>query len=289
VSEILQVHKFSKHYAKFSVQDISFELGKGTVAGLIGRNGAGKSTIIRGIMGLTKLDAGEVLIDGVPVVPFGAQIRNIGYVPDRPVFYEWMTVDQAIKFTSKFYPSWRAYLAEQLKDVFALRDDKRVKNLSAGMRTKLALLLAISHEPSLLILDEPTSGLDPIFRADLLEYLAGLRKSARNLSILFSSHILSDVELIADQTIILRGGRLVGIFKAGELESAWSLLVADERFEIPGRVTQKDWKPKNVFGRVALCILNREIDETLAGLSENQRRHVRVEHATTEEVLLGLI
>lgn len=94
-----------------------------------------------------------------------------------------MSVNDAIRFTSKFYATWRPELAERLKADFSLRGEKRIKNLSAGMRTKLSLLLAIAHEPRLLILDEPTSGLDPIFRVDLLEYLVDLRKSAQNLSI----------------------------------------------------------------------------------------------------------
>lgn len=286
---ILEVRHFSKHYGNFSVQNLSFNLNKGEIAGLIGRNGTGKSTIIRGIMGLTKIDSGEVLIDGTRTRPFGQHLHWIGYVPDRPIFYEWMSVDDAIRFTSKFYRAFDLELAARLKEDFDLRGQKPIKALSHGMRTKLALLLALAHEPKLLILDEPTTGLDPVFRADILEYLSSLRRNGRPIPILFSSHILSDVERIADQIIVVRKGRLAGIYKAGELANAWSLLVADEALEISGRVAGKDWKTKNALGRVALCITNKEIDETMASLSASDRRRIRIEHPTTEDVLMELI
>jgi ABC-2 type transport system ATP-binding protein len=289
VPAVLEAKSVVKRYGDFALQDVSFTLEAGTITGLVGRNGAGKSTLIRGTMGLIRLDGGSFLLLGEPTRPFGDQMQRIGYVPDQPVFYEWMTVDETIAFMSKFFPRFNPALAAKLKNDFELVGSKPVRALSSGMRTKLSLLLALVHEPPLLILDEPTSGLDPIFRAEILDFLSQLRRSGTSTATLFSSHIISDVERVADKLVILRDGKVVTISTVQEIPGSWAMLVADRALEVPGSVSRKSWRVMNNSGAVSCCVPAQQIDHLLRSLSEEDRRRIRVEQPTAEAVLMELI
>jgi len=289
VTAVLEARSVIKRFEDFALQDVSFTLEEGTITGLVGRNGAGKSTLIRGTMGLIHLDGGSISLLGEPTRPFGKQMQRIGYVPDRPVFYEWMTVDETIAFWSKFFPSFNPRLAESMKNDFELTGLKTVRALSSGMRTKLSLLLALMHEPPLLILDEPTNGLDPIFRAEILDFLSQLRRNGTSTTTLFSSHIISDVERVADKLVILRDGKVVVESTVSEIGRSWVMLVADKALEVPGSISIKSWRVMNHSGAVSCCVPAEQIDHVLYSLAEADRGRVRVEHPTAEAVLMELI
>jgi ABC-2 type transport system ATP-binding protein len=200
----------TKRYGTTTVVDnLTLNVPRGTTLGLIGPNGAGKSTTIRILMGMLAPTSGNIRVLGMDVTSDSAPMRRlVGYVPERHDIYPWMTVGEIISFTRAFYPTWDADFCDEMLDLFELDRRKKVKKLSKGMLVKLALLLAISHRPELLVLDEPTTGLDPIVHEDFLDGV--LRSICRGgTTVLFSSHNLGDIRRLADSVCILRQGKIV--------------------------------------------------------------------------------
>jgi ABC-2 type transport system ATP-binding protein len=192
-----------------AVDDLTLHIPRGTTFGLIGPNGAGKSTTIKMLLGMLRPDAGKVRVLGIDVFAEPRRMKErVGYVPEVPLLYRWMRVDEIIGFCRAFYPAWNDTECERLRRLFDLPPDRKVKHLSKGMTAKLALLLALAHEPDVLILDEPMSGLDPVARE---EFLDGVLQAVcdRRRTVLFSSHTLDDVRRLADTVGILYEGRLL--------------------------------------------------------------------------------
>jgi ABC-2 type transport system ATP-binding protein len=184
---------------------------KGSIFGFLGRNGAGKTTAIRILMGLAKADQGSARVFGI--IPgggdSGAAIRSrIGFVTEDKELYPYMTVADIIRFTRPFFPKWRGDLERRYLKVFDLPINKKIPNLSKGMRSKLMLLLALSRGAELLVLDEPTDGLDPAAVEEVLRELISLSASDGT-TIFFSSHQLAEVEQIAAEIVIIDNGRAV--------------------------------------------------------------------------------
>ncbi len=200
----------SKRYGEeLAVDDLSFEIPTGTVFGFIGPNGAGKTTTIRILMGLLRKSAGQARVLGMDVDARSTAMRQrVGYVPEIHSIYRWMRVREVIGFCRTLYDVWNDELCRELLGLFELDPDKKVKHLSKGMLAKLALLVAVAHEPELLILDEPTAGLDPLIRE---EFLDGVLRTIceRSQTVLFSSHTLDDVQRLSDRVGILYEGRLL--------------------------------------------------------------------------------
>ena len=191
------------------VHGLDLLIPEGRSFGLLGPNGAGKSTTIKVLMGLTPPTSGEVRVLGHDVRRDAHAIRlRVGYVPERHHIYPWMTIAEVIWFTRSFYPHWDDALCEIMLKDYGLDPRKKVKQLSHGMTTKLALILALCHDPDLLILDEPTTGLDPLIREEFLEGVNRLIR-IRPRTVLFSSHIMSDIEKVADMIGIINEGRLL--------------------------------------------------------------------------------
>jgi len=187
----------------------TFAVQPGQTFAFLGRNGAGKTTTIRMLLGLLKPDSGTVRVLGLDPQAQPMDVRRrVGYVAEDQAMFGWMTAAQIIKFVSPFYPTWDNAWAIQLSDRFELPLKTNVKHLSKGQGVRLALLLALAHRPELVILDDPTLGLDPIMRKeflrDLVTYLQGER-----VTVFFSSHLLYEVEPVADAVAILDRGRIV--------------------------------------------------------------------------------
>ena len=192
-----------------AVDDLTLQIPRGTTLGFIGLNGAGKTTAIRMAVGLLQSTAGAIAIEGHLVPAERDAIKSlIGYVPDRPHVYPWMRVRDAIGFVRSFYPRWNQQRCDEMLKIFELPPDRRAKHLSKGQAAKLSLLLAICHEPSVLILDEPTSGLDPVAREEFLEGVLAATAD-RGQTVLFSSHALADVQRLADSVALLHRGKLL--------------------------------------------------------------------------------
>lgn len=199
----------SKIYAHFTLDDISLDLPTGTIMGLIGANGAGKSTTIRILMGLVHQDRGQVHVLGREMPREQAAVKfDIGFVSEDMRLYGSATLAWHMKFVRSIYPQWDQPYAEMLLQRFDLKPLQKIKGLSHGQRVKAALLLALARRPRLLVLDEPTTGLDPVARQEVLgELMAVLADEDR--TILFSSHNTLDVEQISDQITFIDRGRII--------------------------------------------------------------------------------
>lgn len=206
----IQIKGLTKTFGDTNVVDnLTLNIPKGQFLGLIGANGAGKSTTLRMLVGMLEPTSGTAKILDTSIKNFSHRtLRQIGYVPDNLQIYRWMTVKQAIQFCKRLNPRWDDETSTSLMKLFHLDPKKKVKSLSKGMLGKLNLLLAISIRPEILILDEPMSGLDPIARE---EFLDGVLKSLsdRKCTVVLSSHSIEDVQRMSDSIAILHNGRLL--------------------------------------------------------------------------------
>jgi ABC-2 type transport system ATP-binding protein len=224
----IRITNLRKRYPGFELHDVSFTLPRGYVMGLVGPNGAGKTTIVKLIMNLIRPDGGEINVFGLDHRAHEAEIKSrIGWVYDVPPFYGDVSLRDTKRAIALFYPKWNESLFSQLAAQFQLPLRKKVKSLSNGMRTKLALALALSHDADLLVLDEPTTGLDPVFRRELLHGLSDLLQDERK-SILFSTHITTDLERIADFVTFIRDGRVTLSTSREELMERWGVVRGGE-------------------------------------------------------------
>ena len=192
---------------------INLQVPIGSVFGLVGLNGAGKTTLIRHLMGLLKAKSGLVRVLGQdPVADPERYLKQVGYLTEEDSLPQWMRIGDLIDFTRSVYPSWDDAYAKQLADSFGLSRRSSLKSLSKGQRARVGLLLAIAHRPDLLILDEPSSGLDPIARGDILEaIIRTVNEEGR--TVLFSSHLLDEVDRVCDTVALMHEGRIKSILK----------------------------------------------------------------------------
>ena len=207
---VLSVKKLKVEYPSFVLGELDFDLHRGEIVGLIGENGAGKTTTIKAIMGMIVPSAGAVFYNGKQVgekeIP--AFRQAVGYVGDAELYYARIKVKQILQFLSELYVDWDLELMERYIKTFKLDVEKKIIELSAGMRVKLELVVALSHHAEIYLLDEPTSGLDPIARSEILKVLRKLKNEEQK-TILFSSHITSDIDKIGDRVMYMVGGKLV--------------------------------------------------------------------------------
>lgn len=204
---VLEVQRLCKQYPAFALRDVSFSLPEGQITGFIGRNGAGKTTTLRSLLRFVRPDSGEVRFFGRPFTEDERAIKQrIGFVSGGIDFYTGKKLRTITDVTRRFYDAWDDGAYRGLLSRFSLDENKTPAELSAGMRVKYALALALSHHAELLLLDEPTSGLDPISRDELQDVLLAL--SDEGVTILFSTHITSDLDRCADRILYIRNGRI---------------------------------------------------------------------------------
>ncbi len=206
---VIRLDHVTKRYgSQTALDEVTLDVPPGVICALLGENGAGKTTAIRVLLGLTDPDSGKATVLGLDSTKHGHAIRSrVGYVPERPTLYEWMTVTEIGWFTAGFYGSgfFQRYL--HLAADYQLPLKRQIKSLSKGMRAKVSLSLALAHEPELLILDEPTSGLDTLVRREFLEGMVDIAAAGR--TVLLSSHQIGEVERVADIVAIVRAGKLI--------------------------------------------------------------------------------
>jgi ABC-2 type transport system ATP-binding protein len=205
---VLTLTNVSKSFDSKRVLDqVSLTIPPGSVVGLLGKNGTGKTTLIKCALGLLKPQLGQVHVFGEPAWTLSGAVKaRIGYVPQTPALYAWMSVRQIIDYQASFYPRWKDELIERLLKDWNLDPSDRVGPLSVGQQQKLSILLAIGHEPNLLVLDEPAAALDPEARRSFISTVLDLVGKGR--TVLFSTHITSDLERIAERIVILEQGRI---------------------------------------------------------------------------------
>lgn len=209
VKNVLELKNVTKDYGDFKLDNISFAVPEGSVCGFIGQNGAGKTTTIKLLLDIIKADSGEISLFGQDVRKDSARLReDVGVVFDEMGFHEFMTGRDINIMMKNIYKNWDEELFFDYLRRFSLPSKKKCGDFSRGMRMKLQIAVALSHNARLLVMDEPTSGLDPIVRNEMLqifrEYVV-----EENHTILLSSHITADLEKLADEVVFINGGRIV--------------------------------------------------------------------------------
>ena len=217
MENILEIKNLRKTFKDFTLNDISFSLPKGYITGFIGPNGSGKTTTIKLIMNLLKKDGGEIRVFGLDHIRQEKEVKNrIGFVYDESHFYEELTVEEMKRIIAPVYEKWDEQQFQSYIGKFALPRNKKIKELSRGMKVKFSLAVALSHHADLLIMDEPTSGLDPVVRSDILDILYALIQD-ENKGVFFSTHITSDLDRIADYIVMIYNGEILFCTRKDEL------------------------------------------------------------------------
>lgn len=220
MENVLLVRGLTKRYDKFALKDVSFDVRRGEIMGFIGRNGAGKTTTLKSLMNYLHPDAGEIDFFGKSMTGNEMEIkRRTGFVTGGVDYYMRRKLRAITDVTRGFYPNWDEAAYKRCIAAFSLDEGKTPAELSAGMKVKYDLALAMSHRAELLLLDEPTSGLDPVSRDDLLDVFLGLKREG--VSILFSAHITSDLDKCADRITYIRAGEMQACCALEELVNAY--------------------------------------------------------------------
>lgn len=225
---MLKVEHLKKNYDKFSL-DCSLEVMQGCVTGLIGQNGAGKSTTFKAVLGLISIDGGTVTILGKDIQQFTPEDKEyLGVVLSDSGFSGYLTIRDIIPVLKNMYGNFDYPFFMEQTERFQLPPDKKIKEFSTGMKAKLKVLVAISHGAKLLILDEPTAGLDVIARDELLEMLREFMEKDEERSILISSHISGDLETLCDDLYMIHEGKIILHEDTDVLLSDYALLKVDD-------------------------------------------------------------
>ena len=275
-----------KHYRYFSLDKVSLKLPHGEIMGLIGANGAGKSTTIRILMGLIHQDSGDARVLGysMPAKQVTAK-RDIGFASEDMRLYDSMTLGWHMSFIQSIYPNWDAAYAQVLLKRFGLRADQKIKGLSHGQRVKSTLLLVLARKPKLLVLDEPTTGLDPVARHEILRELSDVMADEGR-SILFSSHNTQDVEQISDRITFIDRGRIIDSMDKELYLDRWRRLRLEVPLGIhlpalPGVIGVRQQ------GRLAVATANAFVPD-LANAYESRGARVQcIENMTLEEIFVA--
>ena len=229
MENILEISDLCKNYDDFSLKNVSFSLPRGYIMGFVGQNGSGKTTTIRSILNMSNPDGGKISVLGLDSVKDSVEIKDrTGVVFDQMYFGEHMSAKQIEKQLKPFYSKWSTETFFEYLKKFELPDNKAVGKFSKGMKMKLMITAALSHNAELIILDEPTSGLDPVARDELLDILAEFIED-ENKGILFSTHITADVERIADFITVLHNGSVWFSGTKDELSEKYAVVKGDPK------------------------------------------------------------
>ncbi len=273
-----------------ALSHVDLDIPTGSVFALLGENGAGKTTLIRILTGFQKPTSGSCHVCGLDPTTQALEIRRrIGYVADAPALYDWMRVDEIGWFAASFYDEHFLPRYRELVERYELPAQRRLRHLSKGQRAKVALALAVSHDPELLILDEPTSGLDPLVRREFLESMVD--RAAAGRTVLLSSHQISEVERVADRVAILRQGSVRVTDTLAELKQQMlevTLTLVDPLAALPQLEPPADVFSEELEGRQRRWIVRNFSSEHQAMLESRPGvLSVRTKPATLEEMFVA--
>ena len=283
---ILKIENLTKYYGDvLGVKDLSLELTQGEVFGFIGPNGAGKSTTIRSIMNLINKTSGKVYINGKEFTSDDIEIKKlIGYLPSEVNFYEDLTVKQMIDYHESFYKENLTERRKYLVDLLKLDETKKLDELSLGNSKKLGIVLALLHNPKLLILDEPTSGLDPIMQQTFYKLLE--EEKQKGTTIFYSTHILSEISALCNRVGIIKEGTLLKVEAIDELKRKNLNVItieSDNINEIINDLSIEDYKHEN---NKLIFKNNKTSNELIKILSKYDIKNILIEEATLEDIFL---
>ena len=283
----LTIQAVHKRYDQKKVLDgANLAVPTGSVLGLLGKNGAGKTTLIKCALGLVRTDSGTIRVLGDPAQELTAATKaRIGYVPQEISLYPWMRVRQLLDYMAAFYPRWNSTLVQQMLKDWEVNAGDKVGKMSVGTRQKLAIILALAHEPDLLVLDEPAASLDPAARREFLKAVLEIAAEGRR-TIVFSTHITSDLERVADRVAILRGGIIAYEGELDELKDSVKrlhLIAANPlplTLDVPGAVRIR------VEGNEALVSVRNLSEQMVEDLRKQHDASIRVEDLNLEDIFV---
>jgi ABC-2 type transport system ATP-binding protein len=285
---VVDVNDLSRSFGgKTALEGVAFRATAGQVHGLVGSNGAGKTTLLKHLLGLLRATTGSVRVFGLDPVrdPVGV-LRRVGYLSEEREMPEWMSVDELMRYTQAFHPSWDASYARQLLETFALDPAKKVKELSKGMRAQAGLVAAVAHRPELLILDEPSSGLDAVVRRDILDAIVRTVVDDGR-TVIFSSHLLDEVERMSDHVTLIHQGRvaLSGVLDEVRRSYQRSRVAFVEHFDRPPVLDTA--LAMEGGGRTWSVVHSGSLEQFRRSVIARGGEVVESRHATLEEIFLA--
>lgn len=283
---ILEIKNLKKYYGKIrGVENVSIRLNSGEVYGFIGPNGAGKSTTIRTLMNLINKTSGIITVNGKELDKDNLELKKIiGYLPSEIHLYDDLTVKEMLDFHASFYNEDHSKRRKQLIDLFKLDETKKVEDLSLGNSKKLAIVLALLHEPKILILDEPTSGLDPIMQNVLYELL--LEEKEKGTTILYSTHILSEITKICDRIGIIKDGIIIKEDLVENLEKNNMTYLTIESPDIEVIKKNLNLKIVSEYNTTIKFINNLSSNEIIDKLSKYKINKLLIEETSIEDLFM---
>jgi ABC-2 type transport system ATP-binding protein len=289
---VIDVHGLKKTYGPFRpkavLKGVDLTISPGMVMGLVGTNGEGKSTLIKCLLGLLRATGGAIRIFGEdPWDLSPAAKARIGYVPQEPALLPWMTVRQQLSYAAAFFPRWDDHFAADLVTRWGLPWDERIGPLSLGQKQKVAIVLALAHHPELLVLDEPVASLDPIARRKFLESLMESLEDGKR-TVLFSTHITSDLERIASHVAILKDGRIAVCEELDQLKDRVKRLRILAGEDLPHSFAIGGALRTEIQGRSALVAMGSVDDGLVQELRTRWNADVSVEDLNLEEIFMEL-
>jgi len=280
------VRRFS---GKVALDAVDLEVRPGSIVGMIGRNGAGKTTALRLAHGLLHPDEGRISVLGLDPVAEGLQVRSrVSLLSEEASLYPWMRVREIQALASALHPRWDGDQADALGRRLELDPEARIKTLSRGTRAKVALMLSIACRPDLLLLDDPTAGLDPLVRREILEGILGA-VSEEGGAVFYASHLVQDIERVADRIVVLDRGRLILEGSLERIKNRTRRARAVFEGDAPAGAEIAGSIDLAVEGRLLTVVAEASDDELEASLRRLGANEVEVEPLPLEEILVALL
>ena len=283
---MLKIDKLTKYYGKIKgIENLSLELNKGEIFGFIGPNGAGKSTTIKCIMNLINKNSGDIYIDGKINSKDDLELKEIiGYLPSEISLYDDMTVKQILDYNAQFYKKDTSFKRKELVTKFQLDESKKVEQLSLGNLKKLGIVLALVHDPKLIILDEPTSGLDPIMQDVFYNILKEEREKGN--TIFYSTHILSEIKKICDRVGIIKDGNLIKVETLKEMKNNSLVIVTIKSRKIANIKTELKFKILEETEEEIKILYNDDINKLIKLLECYNLEKLLIEELSIEDMFI---
>jgi ABC-2 type transport system ATP-binding protein len=270
------------------LRGVSLEVPRGTVLGLLGKNGAGKTTFIKCVLGLLKPTSGTATLLGENAWDLSAQAKErLGYVPQIVTLYQWMKVRHLVAYTAAFYRNWNADLAARLLQRWEIPVEEGVGTLSVGQLQRLSIVLSLAYEPELLILDEPAASLDPVARREFLREVLNIADQP-NRTVVFSTHITSDIERVANTVAILKEGKIVYHGELGELKDSVKRLHFSAAAPLPGNFVVPGALSARIDGSHAMVATRDVTPKVISALCNQWKADVQIEDLSLEDIFLEM-
>jgi ABC-2 type transport system ATP-binding protein len=285
---VIEINKLTKSYGKSrGIVDVSFHVEEGEIFGFIGPNGAGKSTTIRTLLSLIYPTSGSAKIFGKDIIRHGPEIKKeIGYLPSEVFYYDNMKVLDLLKYSASFYKKDCTKRIKELAEILELDLTKKIDDLSLGNKKKVGIVQGLLHEPKLIILDEPTSGLDPLMQQKFFELLE--KENKKGATILFSSHILSEVQRLCDRVAIIKDGRIVQVEKISTLkENNYKKIKFETKANLEqGYFSDTGINQLEIKGNVVSFMFKGDINPIMKKIAEIEIANIWIEEPSLEEIFM---